>query len=105
ALALDGDGQRVLLSGRAGVSLVDVASGRRVAEAPLSNIGAADFLPGGAVRFYQTPRDGSEHAFVVLDWTPRDGKRVERARVLVDPRVFLLARRGDLAVVSTGTRG
>ena len=106
ALALDGDGQRVLVSGRSGVSLVDIASGRLVAEAPLSNIWAADFLPGGAaVRFYQTPRDGSEHAFVVLDWTPKDGRRVERARVPVDPRVFLLARRGDLAVVSTGMRG
>jgi hypothetical protein len=105
ALALDGDGQRVLVSGRAGVSLVDIASGRLVAEAPLSNIWAADFLPGGAVRFYQTPREGSEHAFVVLDWTPKDGKRVERARVPVDPRVSLLARRGDLAVVSTGMRG
>jgi hypothetical protein len=105
ALALDGDGQRVLLSGRAGVSLVDVASGRPVAEAPLSNIWAADFLPGGTVRFYQTPRDGSEPAFVVLDWTPKDGKRVERARVPVDPRVFLLARRGDLVVVSNGMRG
>jgi hypothetical protein len=105
ALALDGDGQRVLVSGRSGVSLVDIASGRLVAEAPLSNIWAADFLPGGAVRFYQTPRNGSEHAFVVLDWTPKDGKRVERARVPADPRVFLLARRGDLAVVSTGMRG
>ena len=105
ALALDGDGQWVLVSGRAGVSLVDIASGRLVADAPLSNIWAADFLPGGAVRFYQTPRDGLEHAFVVLDWTPKDGKRVEKARVPVDPRVFLLARRGDLAVVSTGMRG
>jgi hypothetical protein len=105
ALALDGDGQRVLVSGHSGVSLVDVASGRLVADAPLSNIWAADFLPGGAVRFYQTPRDGAEHAFVVLDWTPKDGKRVERARVPVDPPVFLLARRGDLAVVSTGMRG
>lgn len=105
ALALDGDGQRVLVSRRSSVSLVDVASGRLVADAPLSNIWAADFLPGGAVRFYQTPRDGPEHAFVVLDWTPKDGKRVEKARVPVDPRVFLLARRGDLAVVSTGMRG
>src|SRR5439155_1088778 len=100
ALALDGDGRQVVVSGRSGVSLVDLASGRLVAEAPLSNIWAADFLPGGAaVRFYQTPKDGSGHAFVVLDWTPKDGKRVERARVPVDPRVFLLARRGDLAVV------
>jgi hypothetical protein len=106
ALALDRDGQRVLVSGRSGVSLVDIASGRLVADAPLSNIWAADFLPGGAaIRFYQTPRDGSEPAFVVLDWTPKDGKRVERARVPVDPRVFLLARRGDLAVISTGMRG
>jgi hypothetical protein len=104
ALALDGDGRRVLVSGRSRVSLVDVATGRLVADAPLSNIWAADFLPGGAVRFYQRPKD-PEHAFVVLDWTPRDGKRVERARVSVDPRVFLLARRGDVAVVSTGIRG
>jgi hypothetical protein len=105
ALAMDGDGSRVLLSGRAAVSLVDTTSGRLVADAPLSGVGAADFLPNGAVRLYQTP-DGPEHgAFVVVDWNPTDGSRVERARVPADARVFLLARRGDLAVVSTGARG
>jgi hypothetical protein len=106
ALAVDGDGRRVLVSGRSAVSVVDVASGRLVADVRLSDVRAADFLKGGAVRFYRTPMDGPEHGvFVVLDWNPKDGSRVERARVPIDAPVFLLARRGDLAVVSTGPRG
>jgi len=106
ALAVSDDGQRVLLSGRSSVSLVESASGRLLGRLPLSDVRAADFLSGGSVRLYLKDTDSSGRvAFVVLDWSPKDDARTERARLPGDSRLWLMARRGDLAVVSMGRRG
>jgi hypothetical protein len=104
ALAVDGDGKRVLISGPSSVLLLETASGGLLASVPLADIVAADFRPDGAVRFYQKEAAGpGRRALVVLDWSLQDGSRVERGRVAGEARLALLARRGDLAVVSTGS--
>jgi hypothetical protein len=106
ALAVDGDGRRVLVSGTSSVLLLDTASGKLLASAPLAAVVAADFLPDGAVRCYQKETAGrGGAALIVLDWSLKDGSRVERVRVAGDARLLLLARRGDLSVVSTGVHG
>jgi len=106
ALAVSAEGQQALVSGRSSVSLVDTASGRLLERLPLADVMAGDFLPGG-VRLYVKEVDSSGRgAFVVLDWSPNSGARVERARVPGDSRrLWLLARRGDQAVVWMGGRG
>jgi hypothetical protein len=104
ALALDGDGRRVLLSGASGAYLLDTDGGKPLASVAVSDVLAAEFLADGAVRFYQkeaSPRGGA--ALVVLDWRPQDGSRVEKARTPGHLRMLLLARRGDLCVASTET--
>ena len=107
ALAVSDDGQQVLLSGRSSVSLVESASGRVLERLPLPDVMAGDFLPAGGVRLYLREVDSSGRgAFVVLDWGPKSAARVERARVPGDSRrLWLLARRGDQAVVWMGGRG
>lgn len=103
ALAVAGDGQRVLLVGHASVSLVGVGSGKLLAGLSLSDMLAAEFLADGAVRLFQRVRGPGRAAFIVRDWNAKDGAQVERARVPGDfHRFLLLARRGDLAVVSIG---
>jgi hypothetical protein len=103
ALAADADGRKVVLAGPSSVFLVDVASARALASAPLADVVAADFLPDGIVRFYQAETGGRPRAGLrVLDWNTGDGSRVERAHVAGDARLMLIARRGDLAVVSAG---
>jgi hypothetical protein len=107
ALALDADARQVLVSGRSSVALVDGASGRVLARLALPDAMAGDFLPGGVVRLYLKEVNSSGGvAFVVLDWTPREGGRVERARWSGLSKVLWLgARRGDLSVVTSGSRG
>ena len=105
ALAVAADGQRVLLSGRSSVSLVDATSGRLLAGVSLSDVMSAEFLPDGVVRIFQKARGPGRAAFIVRDWNAMDGAQVERARVPGDFRRFLLlAWHGDLAVVSTDPR-
>jgi hypothetical protein len=103
ALAVNVDGQHVLLSGRSSVSLVDAASGKLLSSLSLSDVAAADFLANGSVRLYRL-ETRPRVTFVVLDWNAKDGTQVERARVPGEGRMLLLARRGDLVVVSTGAR-
>jgi hypothetical protein len=105
--ALAVDGQRVVVSGRSSVDLVDATSGRPLAKASLPDVEAADFLPDGAVRLYQRQTGGPARAsLVVLDWRAKEGSTVERARVSGELHgLFLFTRRGDLAVVWTGVRG
>ena len=103
ALAVDVHGQQVLLSGRSSVSLVDAASGKLLSSLSLSDVAAADFLADGSVRLYRL-ETRPRATFVVLDWNAKDRSQVERARVPGEGRLMLLARRGDLVVVSTGAR-
>ena len=103
ALAVDAHGEQALLSGRSSVFLVDAASGKLLAGLALSDVAAADFLADGSVRLYRL-ETRPRATFVVLDWNAKDGSQIERARVPGEGRMMLLARRGDLAVVSTGVR-
>ena len=76
-----------------------------LASAPLSGATAADFLPDGGVRLYRMETDRyARSTFVVLDWNPKDGSQVEKARAPGEGRMMMRARRGDLVVVSTGAR-
>ena len=104
ALAVDDEGRRAVVTGRSSVSLVDTADGRVLGRLRLTDVRAADFLAGGDVRLYLNETDAAGRgAFVVVDWSARDGARVERARLSGDSvRSRLLARRGELAVVWTG---
>ena len=105
ALAMDTDGRQALVSGPSSVFLVDAASGTFLASAPLSGVVAADFLPDGTVRLYRyEPAAHPRATLVVLEWNSRDGAQVERGRVPGEFLMRLLARHGDLAVVSTGAR-
>jgi len=104
ALAVDGDGRQLLLSGRSSVLLLDIASGKLLASAGLSHVVAAQFLPDGVRLYRLEPAARPRATFVVLDWNPKDGSQVEKARVPGEVRMMLLARHGDLAVVSTGAR-
>lgn len=106
ALAVDDDGGRVLLAARSSVLLLDLPSCKLLASVPIADVVAAEFLAGGAVRFYQRETGAAgRRAIVMVDWHVQDGSRVERARVPGDVHLLLLARRGDLAVVSTGVHG
>lgn len=105
ALAVERGGRRVLLSGPSSIVLLEVESGRVVGTTPLSDVVAAEFLANDAVRLYRREAaDPRALNFVVVDWRPADGSRVERARVRGGSVMVLLARGGDLSVVATGDR-
>jgi hypothetical protein len=99
-LAMDEGAHRVLLSDAASVSLHDIDSGRDLGRAPFTDIMAAEFLPDGAVRLYRKETIGPARAIVVMDWSVKDDSRIERARVSGEMPLVLLARRGDLSVIS-----
>jgi hypothetical protein len=103
SMALAVDSERALLSTASSVALVDLRTGRVISRAPGREPVAADLLPDGSVRLYEI-EPGTRGALVIVDWNPEDGARVERARTSASDRPLLLARRGELAVVSTGTR-
>jgi len=79
-LALDAERARAALASRHELGIVDPGTGR-VTDRLSVDAKAAEFLPDGALRVYAWEGSVAVGELVVLDWSPADGSRVERARV------------------------